>query len=95
MITTILLILVVLSLALVSVIIFRHVPYVALVGEGEVRRIAREQPFYKKFIKTVTSQQKFITIALLSKLIRRFKIISLKADNIATKLLIKLKKYGD
>ncbi len=76
---------------LISGIILERVPGILSISESEIPELSYQDSFYKKLFIFLSSRQKIITIAIITKAIRRLKIISLKTDNLSTKLLEKIR----
>lgn len=71
----------------------RHMQRVSFVPEYEVLRVVQQhEPFWRQIMRFVATRQRLITAALLAKAIRRLKIVSLKTDNLASRLLQKLEE---
>lgn len=82
-------------ISLISGIILKRIPDVSSIPDLKIPDLLEEDPAYKKLIKFLSSQQKIITIAIVTKAIRRLKIISLKTDNLSTRLLERIRKESD
>lgn len=80
---------------LISGIILERVPAVLSVPENKISELSLQDPFYKKLFKFISSRQKIITVVIITKAIRRLKVISLKIDNLSTKLLEKIRLKSD
>lgn len=91
----------VLLLALVIVlgavvwIVGRHIPAVAMTPDFVVNQVARRESVARKFIRIFLEQYRHISVMLATRALRRLKIILLKTDNVASKLLVKIRSYEE
>lgn len=74
------------------VLVYRHMGRVSGVPEYEVARTMHHRPLWRRIIQFIASKQKLITAVVLAKIIRRLKVISLKTDNLSSRLLQKLEQ---
>lgn len=95
MITIIPVSIIILSVFSAGVIVVKNVPTVAFLPEEEIYGLSKQEPLWTKFFNFISAKQKIVTSAILTKTIRRLKVISLKADNIATKLLIRIQSESN
>lgn len=76
-------------------IIGRHIPVVAMTPDFVVNQVARRESVVRKLIRIFLEQYKLFSVILATRAIRRLKIILLKTDNIASKLLVKIRSYEE
>ena len=89
-------VIVIVCMGLILVTLLSHVPKVLLHQESYmVGGFNRREPFYKKTLRLFSSRQKLINRAIIIKAIRGLKVVSLKIDNLSTRLLEKIRLEAD
>ena len=73
------------------VVIGRHIPAVALVGEEELARVHGDIPLYRKILGFVKAEQRALLLKMMLKLVHRMRMISLRADSASGKLIDRLR----
>lgn len=95
MVTVVLLIVMAAALGTSAWIIGRHIPAVATVPEFAVNRVARREGVIRRVTRLASQQYKALLMMVAIRAIRRLKVISLKTDNLATKILQKIRSYEE
>ncbi len=83
------------SFGVIAWIIFKNIPRTANAPEYEVEYLSRGKSLWRVLFSFLAKKQKLITKALITKAIRRLKVISLKTDNLASSLLEKIQSRDD
>lgn len=96
MITIVLVSLIFLSLSTAVVIIAQYIPKIGTLPEEKIIKVLpKTNPLHQKALYFLVFKRRVLTMALLTKTIHRLKIISLRADNLATRLLVKIRSYNE
>ena len=83
------------TLGAVVLIVGRQIPVAARAPEFMVNQVARRESVVRKVGRVVIEQYKLLSVMIITRFLRRLKIILLKTDNVASKLLVKIHSYEE